>query len=311
MAQPANMADTYDLVGIREDLADFIDDISPTATPFYSKCGKVSVSNTYTEWQTDALAAAADNYHVEGDDTTPEAITATTRVGNRTQIFKKSVSTSGTEMAVTKAGRATELAYQIVKKTKELKRDIEYALFRNQAAVTGSSVAARRLAALGSWLATNTSEGSGGSDPTGNGTNARTDGTPRALTQAIFDGVMQTVWESGGEVDTVYTPSSQMDTVLTFVGNNAQRNTVKVGDVANVIDVYRTPWGTVEFVMDRFMRSRELYLLQSDKFQIGTLRSLKQEPLAKSGDSEKRQLVTELTLISRNEKASGAVFDLS
>jgi hypothetical protein len=33
--------------------------------------------------------------------------------------------------------------------------------------------------------------------------------------------------------------------------------------------------------------------------------------LSKTGDSEKRQLLTELTLVSRNEGASGGVFDLT
>lgn len=113
MAQPTNTFSSYDAVGIREDLSDVIYDISPEETPFYTKCAKTKVSNTLVEWQTDALRASADNAHIEGDDTTAEARTATTRLNNRTQIFKNSVVIPGTDVGLNKAGRAREMAYQV------------------------------------------------------------------------------------------------------------------------------------------------------------------------------------------------------
>ena len=91
MAQPTNTFDSYDAKGIREDLENVIYDISPEETPFYSGSKKVTASNTYHEWQTDALRASGANAHIEGDATTAEARTATTRLGNYTQIFKNAV----------------------------------------------------------------------------------------------------------------------------------------------------------------------------------------------------------------------------
>lgn len=314
MAQPVNSFDSYDMRGIREDLSDIIYDISPEETPFYSKTKKVKAANTFHEWQTDALRASADNAHIEGDDTVAEARTATTRLGNYTQIFKNAVVVPDTDEGVKKAGRGAEMAYQILKVAKEQKLDIEKALFANQARSAGSGVLPRRLAGAPAWLVTNTEFETGGSpagaNPTGDGTNARTDNSAlTALTQPRFDGVMQAIWEAGGMPDTVYLSSFQMGKALGFAGNNNQRNTVSKAEVSNNIEVYRTPWGTVQFVLSRQNRSRDVFVMQSDMWAIGVLRPTKNTELAKTGDATKRQVVTELTLCALNEKASGAVYD--
>src|SRR6056300_921659 len=204
MAQPTNTFDSYDAVGIRESLEDIIYDVSPEETPFYSASAKVKATNTFHEWQTDALRASAANAHVEGDDTTAEARTATSRLGNYTQIFKNAVIIPGTDEGLDKAGRAKEMAYQTLKIAKEQKLDIEKALFDNNARVAGSSSAARELAGLPSWIITNIDEAADATAATGDGTDARTDGTAAAFSQARFDNVMQSIWESGGNPDSVY-----------------------------------------------------------------------------------------------------------
>ena len=156
MAQPTNTFDTYDSVGIREDLQDVIYSIAPTDTPFMSSAGREAVRNTLHEWQTDTLASAATNNAViEGDEATLDAVTATARLSNSTQIMDKTVVITGTQEAVDKAGRASELAYQIAKKSKELKRDMEAILLANQVEVTGSASAARKFGSINAWIASN------------------------------------------------------------------------------------------------------------------------------------------------------------
>lgn len=312
MAQPVNAFDSYDVRGIREDLSDIIYDVSPSETPFYSKTKKTKASNTYHEWQTDALRASADNYHIEGDDTVAEARTATTRLGNYTQIFKNAVVVPDTDEGLNKAGRGKEMAYQVMKIAKEQKLDIEKALFANQARSAGSSLAGRRLAGAPAWLVTNTvnETGNSGADPTGDGTNARTDdGTPVAFSQTRFDRAMQTAWENGGNPDTVYLSAFQMNVALGFTGNNNQRNNVSPTRTSKNMEVYVTPWGTVEFIPTRQNRSRDVFIMQSDMWMIPVLRGTKNTELAKTGDAEKRQVVTELTLACANEKAHAAVYD--
>jgi hypothetical protein len=314
MAQPTNTFDSYDAVGIREDLSDIITNISPEETPFYTKCRKTSASNTLVEWQTDALRSSAANAHIEGDDTTADAAAATSRLNNRTQIFKNAVTVPDTDEGLDKAGRAQEIAYQTLKIAKEQKLDIEKALFDNNAKVAGSATVARELAGAPVWLTSNTDFGANeGADATGDGTDARTDETTTliAFSQARFDGVMQSIWENGGKPDTVYLSAFQMNVALGFTGNNNQRSAVQAGDerVIKSLAVYVTPWGTIEFMPSRENRSRDVFIMQDDMWEVATLRPTKNIELAKTGDATKRQVVTELTLCAKNEAANGGVFD--
>ncbi len=311
MAQPTNTFDSYDSVGIREDLSNVIYNVSPEETPLYSKSSKTKAKNTLVEWQTDSLRASAANAHIEGDATAGEARSATTRLGNYTQIFKNAVVVPDTDEGLDKAGRAKEVAYQTLKIAKEQKLDIEKALFDNNARVAGSSSAARELAGVGAWLTTNTDFGSGGADATGDGTDARTDGTQAAFDQARFDGVMQSIWEEGGKPDTVYLSAFQMNKALGFTGNNNQRSAVQAGDerVIKSLAVYVTPWGTVEFMPSRENRSRDVFIMQDNMWEVAVLRPTKNVALAKTGDNTTRQVVTELTLCAKNEKANGMIAD--
>lgn len=312
MAQVAETFDTYDSVGIREDLSDVIHNITPDETPFYSACKKTKAKSTLVEWQTDTLRSSAANAHIEGDETTFDAVTPTTRLVNRTQIFKNAVVIPDTDEGVNKAGRKQEIAYQTLKIAREQKLDIEKALFANQAAVAGSGTAARKLAGLGAWVKTNEENGGGtAAAPTGDGTDARTGGSAQALTQDDFDSVMQKIWTSGGNPDRVYLSPVNMNVALGFAGNNNQRSQVQAGDetVVKSLDVYVTPWGTVEFVPSRECRGEDVYILQNDMWEVAVLRGTKNTEMAKTGDATKRQVVTELTLCSKNEAASGGIFD--
>lgn len=315
MAQPANTFDSYDVKGIREDLENVIYDISPEETPFYSSLKKLKASNTYHEWQTDSLRSSAANAHIEGDDTVGEARTATVRLGNYTQIFKNSVIIPDTDEGLDKAGRAAEMAYQVLKIAKEQKLDIEKALFDNNKYEVGSATAARELAGCGAYVKSNVANigGSGGANPTGSvpGNTARTDGTATVFSQADFDTVMQGIWEAGGNPDTVYLSAFQMNKALDFTGYNNQRSHIEATSktVVKAVDIYVTPWGTVEFTPSRENRGRDVWIMDSDMWACGVLRPTKNTELAKTGDSTKRQVLTELTLISKNEAASGLVAD--
>ena len=314
MAQPSNTFDSYDAVGIREDLSDVITNISPEETPFHTKSAKTRARNTLHEWQTDSLRASASNAHIEGDATTAEARSATTRLGNYTQIFKNAVVVPDTDEGLDKAGRAREIAYQTLKIAKEQKLDIEKALFDNNARAAGNSTTARELAGAPAWLTSNTDFGANeGADATGDGTDARTDETTTllAFSQDRFDGVMQSIWENGGNPDTVYLSAFQMNVALGFTGNNNQRSAVQAGDerVIKSLAVYVTPWGTIEFMPSRENRSRDVFIMQDDMWEVATLRPTKNVALAKTGDNTTRQVVTELTLVCKNEAANGGVFD--
>jgi hypothetical protein len=312
MAQPTNTFDTYDAVGIREDLQDVIYSISPTDTPFMSSAAREAVKNTLHEWQTDALAAAStSNAVIEGDEATLDASVATTRVSNHTQIMDKTVVITGTQEAVDKAGRASELAYQIAKKSKELKRDIEATLLINQAKVAGDATTARKFGSISSWIAANDSFGTSGASPTGDGSDARTDGTQRALTEDQLKSIIKGTWNTGGSPSVIMVGPFNKQKISGFTGGSTRFDASEDKTLYTSIDVYSSDFGDLEVVPNRFQRDRDLFVLDMDYWSVGFLRDFTMHELSKTGDSEKRQLLTELTLISRNEGASGGVFDLT
>jgi hypothetical protein len=223
----------------------------------------------------------------------------------------KTVVITGTQEAVDKAGRASELAYQIAKKSKELKRDIESTLLTNQARVAGNSSTARKFGSIGSWVATNDDLGASGASPTGDGTDARTDGTQRALTEASLKSVIKNVWNAGGNPSVIMVGPFNKQKISGFTGGSTRFDASEDKTLYTSIDVYSSDFGDLEVVPNRFSRDRDAWVLDMDYWSVGFLRDFTMHELSKSGDSEKRQLLVELSLISRNEAASGLVADLT
>jgi hypothetical protein len=316
MAVEAATFTTYDAVGNREDLSDVIYRIDPTDTPAMSGFEREKASAVNHEWQTQALAPVdAANDVLEGDDATTDAATPTVRLGNMCQISDKVARVSGTQRAVEHAGRDDELEYQEMLKGLELKRDMETILVgRNIAKVTGSEAAARKTASILSWIKTNTSKGAGGADPAAaDGTGIRTDGTQRAFTEANLKTVLQAIWNSGGKPDTIMTGGFNKQVFSTFTGRATPTEDTKSKKILASVDAYESDFGKLSIVPNRFLRSpaRDVLVLQMDMWAVAFLngRKMVSIPLAKTGDSDRRQMLSEYALVSRNEKASGGVFD--
>ena len=310
MAAPTNTFQTYQAIGIREDLSDVIYRITPTVTPFLSAIPKIKAAQPLHEWQTQDLASSANNAQIEGDDTAATAATPTVRLSNRTQISSKVIAVSGTQIASNTAGRKDELAYQLSLKALELRRDQETALTQNTTAVTGNSSTARQLRGLEGWCKTNSDLGASGADPDYVGNTAPTDGTQRAFTEAQLKNVLQKVFTQGGEPDLLMLGASQKQTFSTFTGNSTRMDKGEDGKVFAATDVYVSDFGEIQAKANRFQRSRTAFVLQSDKWALAVLRPYQTTELAKTGDAEKRLLVVEYTLEARQEKASGVIRDL-
>jgi Family of unknown function (DUF5309) len=318
MAIVANTFTRYSAIGIREDLSNVIYNISPEETPFISNIGRENVKNTYFEWQTDSLAAAsAANASVEGDDISSfSAVNPTTRVGNYTQISTKNVIISGTLESVDKAGRRSELTYQLAKLGAELKRDMEAALLANQASVAGNTTTARRTAGLPAWLTSNTSFGTGGANPTvgSTPTAARTDGTQRAFTEALLKTVVQSVWTQGGTPKMLMTGPFNKVAASGFTGVATRFRDVPAGQQAQIVgaaDVYVSDFGTINIVPNRFQRDRDAFIVDPDYASLAILRPIQQMELAKTGDAEKRLMLVEYGLKVNSQAAHGIVADLT
>ena len=317
MAQPTNTYDKYDMIGIREDLSDIISNISPTQTPFLSNISTASCTATQFDWQTDSLAAAAANAHIEGDDTAATAQTATTRYINHTQIFKKIFVVSGTANAVKAAGRKKEISYLLAKNAKELKRDQEKEFTGTNVAVAGNSTTARVTASFDTWLFTNDSNGASGTQYTFSGgvpTTARTDGTNRAWTEALLKEGLLNQYNAGGEVTLLMVSPAKKQETSAFAGIadiRVNANGAKPSVIIGAVDVYVSDFGNVDVVPNRFMPTDLAYLVDPSMAKKRVLRPYFTEELAKTGDSTKMHLIEEAGLEVTNEAAHAVIRDLS
>lgn len=329
MAQVANTFETYDAVGNREELADKIYQITPEETPFVSLIGRKGIDSTHPEWQTDALATPdVDNNRQEGNDWSYDAVTPTTRVGNYSQISDKTIIVSRTQDKTSKAGRKSELAYQVAKKGVELRTDMEVILLSNQASSAGSGNGAtnRKTGGFRAWLSTNDNmDGGGTSGGFNQGTgivDAAGNGTQRAFTKAILDAVILSAYNAGGN-PTVGMMSPYVKTVFSRFMDDADvvpnRMPLKNAQQATIVaaaDTYLSDFGTITMVPNRQMAragatiARNAFLIDPKMVALGVFDDIKIEKPAKTGDAEKRVLVTEYTLLVNNEAAHGVAADL-
>jgi hypothetical protein len=309
----------YDAIGQREDLTDVIYDISPTETPFMSSIGKTKATAVYHEWQTDSLAAATtNNAAVEGADASDATLSPTTRLGNYTQILQKTIKVSGTLDAVNKAGRKSEKAYQLAKASQELKRDLETILLANQGRSAGTTNStARKMGSLLSWIKTNSDAQTNGADPTTIGVSTRTDGNTRTFTETLLKSVVAEVFASGGVPKILMVGATGKQKVSSFTGLSAYRYNVNGGNggaqatIVGAADVYLSDFGSMSVVPNRFMRTRDALILDPEYAALAYLRPFQTNELAKAGDSDKTQVLVEVTLEVKNEAAHGIVADLN
>jgi len=317
MSIVTNTFTTFDAKGIREDLSNIITNIAPEETPYMSNIGRESISNSLFEYQTDTLAAAAANKQIEGDDVASfDAVVATVRLQNYAQISRKTIILSATEEVVNKAGRRSELAYQIAKRSAELKRDQEFTMLNGAVAAAGSTSTARGTASLGAFLKTNIDKASDGTNPsyTTLPSSARTDGTVRTFTETILKNVIQQVWTSGGAPKILMCGPVNKQRVSGFSGIASSRFNINGGDkpatLVGAVDIYVSDFGNVSVIANRFQRERDAWVLDPEYAKMTVLRPYQQVELAKTGDAEKRMLLVEWGHKVLAENAHGLAADL-
>ena len=317
MAVTANTNETYDVSTIREDLSDALASITPTETIFMSTIGTRNAENTYFEWSEVDLAAAGSNRQIEGDvGLSNSAPTNAVRKGNYTQISAKVVEVSSTATAVNGVADAQTVARQVAYKLSEMKRDMEKMLLDNVAASAGASGTARQTAGLPAFLTSNVARGTGGANGTTSGSGeagypdaAATDGTQRAITEDILKGVIADCWDSGAEPSVVLCGSFNKQTISGFTGNATRYKEAEDSKLNAAIDVYISDFGELQIVPARHIRARDVFVLDPNYAAVAYLQTAKQEPLAKTGLSERRLISAEYGLQITSQKAHGVVAD--
>lgn len=307
MAAPTNTQTTTVTVGNREDLGNVIYQISPTETPFFSMVRKGKATATLHEWQTDSLAAAANNEQAEGDDAVATALIPTVRLANRTQISSKTAAVSGSQEAVDSAGRKSEMGYQVAKRGLELRRDMETGLCTNAVSAT----APRRSRGLVGWADTaNINSGTGYVAPNYVTNVAQTDGAQRQFVESQLKDVAQKCYISGGNPNVIMLGPSQKQTFSTFTGNATRMDEAEDKKVTAAVDVYVSDFGQLKAIPNRFQRARDVWVLESGRWEVSFLRALRSWDLAKTGDTDRKQLLAEYSLQSDNPLANGLIADV-
>lgn len=288
---------TYTSIGNREDLLDVVVNISPTDTLFLNKFGKAKAKATYHEHTIDSLASAADNAGIEGADYTFSRASARTRVGNYTQIFTTTVEVSDTQREVDAAGIEDEMSYQVAKKMKEHARDIELALVTGTGN-SGASGTARRVKGVLAWMTTCVETGTGTAT--------------EALTETMFNNLLQTIWNQGGMPGDAFANGFQKRQISTFTGSTTKfTNVTSEKEVISGVDVYDSDFGRIKIHPHRYMTTSVVAVLQLDLWKVAVLRPTKKVDVAKVGSATRAAIETELTLESRQEAGSGQITGLT
>jgi hypothetical protein len=321
MGQPADTFSAYDAIGNREDLENVIYDISPTETPFMAMIGRTNAKAKLHEWQMDGLAAASTtNRVIEGDDATTDATSPTQRLRNECQISDKVPRVSGTQEAVDKAGRKSEMAYQLMKKAKELKRDMESMLCQDGQKIPGDDSTARSTAGFETWIYDGqSSRGATGTDTAGlsatvnqpNDTAGPAPGTQRAFSEDLLKTVLSAVWSAGGDPSKIILGPINKARASTFAGNATRMDRSEDKKLTAAVDVYISDFGEHMFVPSRFSRERSGLVVDPSLWAVGYLRSFRQWDLAKTGDTDRKQLLVEYCLVAKNPTGSGIIADLT
>lgn len=323
--------DRFDLAtegdNVREDFTDVIYNISPTEVPFQANAGRGNADQTLHEWQIDELAAVdTGNAAIDGADFGADASDPAQRIGNFCQISIKYIAVSRRANIVNKAGRKSELSYQIAKKGKELRRDVEAISTRNQAALQGNSTTASLTGTLGAWIRTNTDRGATGTDPAlsgttfGQPTTAAGDGTVRALQEIDMLALLRDAYIQGGNPNMIMVGptvkqlfSNYMFTANARIATQRQdQGPVNRGGVSVVgaVDVYVSDFTVIDVVPNRFQRERDMWILDSEYWEIAYLDGYKTEAISKIGDAERRHILVDWSVQSNNEAASAVLADI-
>ena len=326
MAKVAGTMTTYGAVGDREDLEDAIYRITPSEAPLIQLIGTTKVTAVRHDWQTDKLATPKQNAQVEGDDYTFETREPTKRVANFTQISWTPVIVSETQDAVQKAGRDSELGYQVAKAGVELKKDMEFSCLSNVGSASGDDDTPRVSAGLPAWLTSNADRGAGGANG-GYSANtglvaAATPGTQRLFTKDLLDNVIQLAYQSGGNPTVIMGSPFNKRQFSKFMSDanvapfrRPVQDNKKQGVILAAADVYQSDFGELDFIPNRVMSeagpdvARNVFIIDTSKLARGVLRPMKQDTPAKTGDANKRVIKTEWTLVVRNEAAHGVIAD--
>ena len=315
--------------GQREDLANWISNISRDMTPFVSSIGKGKASAVLHEWSTDTLEAAAVQAEVEGSSFSESASPVIQRLTNRCQIMTKGIRVSGTMETVDKVGRKSEFKYQTEKRGKEMARDLEVTMLSSQLSDDSASGAGKVIATartMGGYQSYSTvnivtgtaaaATGSGSVTGLGNGSNVAVPQSAHTNVVCTLADINETLRLVNG-VTSVAPNKLMMSTTnkvrfsdLMTGTTNVRRNIDEKGKLRQSVDLYESDFGDVELVHNYLMGNTEIFVYDPSTMSMNTLRPLHFRNIAEDGDSLRSYLVQELTFEAKSPTGNAVIIDV-
>lgn len=289
---------SFDLVGKKEDVSDYISMITPTDTPFLSSVKTESVHNTLYQWQEDQLRAVGKNAKLEGADAVDTNRGQPTMRSNGTQILEETFKVSGTADAVKTYGRDKATAYETMKTGKLVKMDLEHSLVgTGQTYVQASGAVAGEFAGVQAQIATTVT----------------VDAASAALTEDMVIEAQEAQYNAGAESSILMIKPSDAKIVAGWATQSARSREVGGDDkkLTNVINVYESPYGTVRVVKNRRIRATDALIYDPKNWKLAVLRNWFREKLAKVGDAERFMLLGEFGLKHSNREATALITNLT
>ena len=302
MAKVTNAFDSYQATGNRESLTDLISMISPLEAPAYDRFDTVKATGRYHEWQTYDLAAAAANSQIEGAAFSGTAVKSTKRYGNYCQVMIKMFSITDTQNIVDKAGRSSESAFQKTNALKELKRDMEFALFASAATasltgISGATDVAILMKSINDWQIGVIAQ-----------TGVSGKATANTVTEAQFNAQIQGAWNNGAKINTVYCGGAIKRVISGWgVSTSRPRDGGTGVRLVNRVDVYDSDFGELDIVLDRYVGSSSCFLLDDNLFKKAELVPVREKAIADTGLAANTMIWTQWTLQASNP-TGGAMF---
>ena len=307
--------ETYTQLRQAEDVQDEIYNISPIDNPVCSMSRTIQATGKIHEWTQDELQAPEKNAQVEGAPAGADQSTPVTELQNYCQIMTKVAEITGTLEVVDKYGRDSEMAYQLELRYGELANDEETAVMGNpvsagtqdgrQTAVAGDASTAREMASFYAQV------------DAGNIIDATADTTVADLEASLLAAHLAT-YQVGGNPGYAVTDPFTAGYFASFAlsaGRNRDIRNEKT--LVNVIDLYVSTYGELDVILDRnmtqdtgvapFVGDNAIALIDFNYTATPVLRATRDWPIAKLGDSDKRQILRESTFAVLNTKAHAIV----
>ncbi|MEC8737196.1 MAG: DUF5309 family protein [Planctomycetota bacterium] len=324
----AHVAESYDSGNIKEDVSDIIFNIDPSDTPVLSNAGRRDVSNTTFEWNVESLpTTSSTNAKAEGADFASEAPVQVTRKTNVTQISSRNATVSGTQMALAQYGKSTasEMAHQMALMGKAIKLDIEKALVSHnkQGAGSGDQATNRQTQSIPHQIARGNNVDVGttnGSTAPASDTADFTEGSAvESLTEGKFLETAQTIFENGGNLNTVVCSPALKREISDFQGRSGTQVIVDPEKVSNNITLIASDFGDIKVMVSRSMTTfgssgaagTDLLYLDWEYTKVAFLRPFTRQQIAKQGDSDSEQIICEWGAQVSNADSCGIRLNLS